>query len=38
MVGGPSVVFIGKVVMDEMFIRKSTNWSESSIGIDASQL
>ena len=37
-VGGPSIVFTRKAVIDETFIRKSTNISKSIIGIDASQL
>ena len=35
--GGPSVVFTRKAVVDETFIRKSTNTSKSIVGIDASQ-
>ena len=38
MVGGPSIVFTRKAVVDETFIRKSTNLCESIFGIDASQL
>ena len=38
MVGGPSIVFTRKVVVDETFIRKSTNLCKSIIGINASQL
>ena len=38
MVGGPSIVFTRKVVMDQTFIRKSTNLCKSFLGIDASQL
>ena len=38
MVGGPSIVFTRKAVMDEIFIRKSTNLCQSIVGIDASQL
>ena len=38
MVGGPSIVFTRKAVVDETFIRKSTNLWKSIIGIDASQL
>ena len=36
MVGGPSFVFTRKAVVDETFIRKSTNLSKSIVGIDAS--
>ena len=35
-VGGPSVVFTRKAVVDETFIRKSTNIYNSIVGIDAS--
>ena len=38
MVGGPSIVFTRKAVVDETFIRKSSNLSKSIVGIDASQL
>ena len=38
MVGGPSIVFTRKAVVDETFIRKSTNLCKTIIGIDASQL
>ena len=38
MVGGPSIVFTRKAVVDETFIRKSSNLSQSIVGIDASQL
>ena len=38
MVGGPSIVFTHKAVVDETFIRKSTNLCKSNVGIDASQL
>ena len=37
-VGGPSIVFSRKTVVDETFIRKSTNLCKSIIEIDASQL
>ena len=37
-VGGLSVVFTRKAVVDETFIRKSTNLWKSIVGIDASQL
>ena len=36
--GGPSIVFTRKAVVDETFIRKSTNICKSFVGIDASQL
>ena len=38
MVVGPSIVFTRKVVVDETFVRKSTNLCKSIVGIDASQL
>ena len=38
MVGGPSIVFMRKAVVDETFIRKSSNLCKSIVGIDASQL
>ena len=38
MVGGPSIIFTRKAVVDETFIRKSTNLCKSIVGIDASQL
>ena len=38
MVGGPSIVLIQKNVVDETFIRKSSNLCKSIVGIDASQL
>ena len=38
MVGGPSFVFTPKAVVDETFIRKSSNLGKSIVGIDASQL
>ena len=38
MVGGPSIVFTRKAVVDETFIRTSTNLCKSIVGIDASQL
>ena len=38
MVGGPSIVFTRKAVVDETFIRKSENVCKSIAGIDASQL
>ena len=37
-VGGPSIVFTRKAVVDETFIRKSTNLCRSFVGFDASQL
>ena len=37
-VGGPSIVFTRKAVVDETFIRKSTNICKSIVGIDAGQL
>ena len=37
-VGGPSIIFTQKAVVDETFIRKSTNLCKSIVGIDASQL
>ena len=36
-VGGPSIVFTRKAVVDETFIRKSTNICKSIVGIDTSQ-
>ena len=36
--GGPSIVSTRKAVVDETFIRKSTNLCKSFVGIDASQL
>ena len=38
MIGGPSIVFTCKAVVDETFIRKSENICKSIVGIDASQL
>ena len=38
MVGGPSIVFTRKAVVDETFIRKSEKICKSIVGIDASQL
>ena len=37
-VGGPSIVFTRKAVVDGTFVRKSTNLCKSIDGIDASQL
>ena len=38
MVGGPSIVFTHKAVVDQTFIRKSSDLCKSIVGIDASQL
>ena len=38
MVGGSSIVFTRKAVVNETFIRKSSNLRKSIVGIDASQL
>ena len=38
MVGGPSIVFTRKAVVDETFIRNSGNICKSIVGIDANQL
>ena len=38
MTGGPSIVFTRKAVVDETYIRKSSNVCKSIVGIDASQL
>ena len=38
MVGGPSIVFTRKALVDETFIRKSMNLCKSIVGMDASQL
>ena len=38
MVGGPSIVFTRKAVVDETFIRNSRKICKSIVGIDASQL
>ena len=38
MVGGPSIVFARKAVVDENFIRKSSNLCKSLVGIDADQI
>ena len=38
MVGGPSIVFTRKAVVDEIFIRNSENICKSIVGIDAGQL
>ena len=35
---GPSIVFTRKAIVDDTFIRKSTNLCKSIVGIDASQL
>ena len=37
-VGGPSIVFTRRAVVDETFFRKSLNLCKSIVGIDASQL
>ena len=37
-VGGPSIVFTRKAVVDETFIRNSANICKSIVGIDASQI
>ena len=37
-VGGPSIVFTRKAVVDETFIRNSSNLCKLIVGIDASQL
>ena len=37
-VGGPSIVFTQKAVVEEIFSRKSTNIFKASVGIDASQI
>ena len=34
MVGGPSTVFTRKTVVDETFIRKSSNLCKSNVGVD----
>ena len=38
MVGGPSIVFTRKAVVEETLIRNSTNPCQTIVGIDASQL
>ena len=38
MVGGPSIVFTRKAVVDETFSRDSANWCKTIFGIRASQL
>ena len=37
-VGGPTIVFTREAVVNETFVRKSTNICKSIVGIDASQL
>ena len=37
-VGGPSIVFTREAVVNETFIRKSTNLCKSIVGVDVSQL
>ena len=36
--GGPSIEFTRNTVMDDTFIRDSTNWCETVVGIDASHI
>ena len=38
MVGGPSIVFTRKAMVDEIFVRNSGNICKSIVGIDANQL
>ena len=38
MVGSPSIVFTRKAVVDETFVRQSSNLCKSIVGIDASQV
>ena len=38
MVGGASIVFTRKAVVDETFIRNSRDFCKSTVGLDASQL
>ena len=38
MTGGPPIVFTRKAVLDEIYIRDSSNVCKSIVGIDASQL
>ena len=38
MVGGPSIVFTREVVVDETFVRKSSNLCKFIVGIDTNQL
>ena len=38
MTGGPSIVFTPKAVVDEKYIRNSSNVCKSIVGIDANQL
>ena len=38
MLGGPSIVFTRKAVVDETFIRKPSNLCKSIVDTDASQL
>ena len=38
MLGGPSIVFTRKAVVDELFVRKSSNLCKYIVGIVASQL
>ena len=37
-VGGPSILFTRKTIVDKAFTRKSANICKSLVGIDASQL
>ena len=37
-VGGPAIVFTKLALVDETFIRDSTNWCKTLVAIDASQL
>ena len=37
MTGGPSIVFIRKVVLDQTYIRNSENICKSIVGVDISQ-
>ena len=37
-VGGPSIVFTPETVVEETFIRKSTNLCKSLVGIDSSKI
>ena len=38
MTGGPSIVFTRKAVVDQTYIRNSSNICKTIVGIDASQL
>ena len=37
MIGGPSIIFRGKVVVDQTYIRNSENINKFIVGIDGSQ-